>query len=131
MFKKIFAIGLITILAISCIGTLSAAKIHIDGDWRLVHNFQFYDLSSNEEIWDRDVAAGDSHSLNFEANPHKLHQISITVTPKGITEPDFISKIINVYQGGDIDVYADLSYNWRKVRYDFSLSKCIVDGRNI
>jgi hypothetical protein len=127
MFKKIFAMCLIAII---CIGTLSAARINIDADWRLVHNFKITDQTNNVIIWDRDVAASDSHSKTFDSNPHKLHQISITVVPYGLTNPSSITKIVNVYLGGDMDIYASLKFRWFKP-YDSTLSRCIVDGKNI
>ncbi|MDR2544506.1 MAG: hypothetical protein LBD03_03005 [Methanobrevibacter sp.] len=102
LLNKFLGLMLIALLAVSSMSAVSATTIHIDGDWRLVFNFKFTDLSTGENIWSCNVAAGDGHTMNFDANPHKLHQIGVTVTPYGYTNPGYISKVINVYNGGDL-----------------------------
>ncbi|MDR1818764.1 MAG: hypothetical protein LBR15_00760 [Methanobrevibacter sp.] len=133
MFKKMLSLLVITLMVVSCSGAVSAtdAKISIDADWRLVHTFQFTDTSTQEVIWNKQVAAGNGHEFKFCSNEHKLHELCITVTPWGRTNPDYITKTVAVYQGGDITVESDLSYNAWHAWYDFKLSKCVVDGKNI
>jgi hypothetical protein len=128
--NKILAILTIAIIGFSTVSMINATRIDIDADWRLVTNFKIFDITTNDLIWDRDVAAGDAHDKTFDGESHKFHQIAITVTPYGGTNPGSICIVNNVYDGKNIKINSNLKFKvWHY--YKFWLDGHIGNNKNI
>jgi hypothetical protein len=135
MFKQLFGLVLIFLLAVSCSGFVCAGKdpgdnawIRIDADWRVVQDFKFTDLTTGESIWKHSVAAGDGHTFNFNSDKYVGHQLNIYVVSNGDTRPYWLNITINDYRGGNVDAFVKLKYNWRQCHLDMSWGKLLVDG---
>jgi hypothetical protein len=103
MFRKFIVILLIALLATS---SVNAGNVCIDGYGGQIFEFTIKDLTTGELLWNKQVAAGDSHNKNIDDN-HKLHQILIQCEFFTSYNPDTITVIENVYNGNWINLYAE------------------------
>ncbi|MDR3292390.1 MAG: hypothetical protein LBT10_09645 [Methanobrevibacter sp.] len=118
---KILSLVLIAIVAISSISAVSAAKdLRVDGDGRVIHQYKLTDQTTGELLYSGDVAAGDGHDGDI-SETHKFHQLLLTLTYGGAyPHPGYHALLINVWDGSKIDIYGEISYNW-KMYYDSKL----------
>ncbi|MDR1819820.1 MAG: hypothetical protein LBR15_06180 [Methanobrevibacter sp.] len=128
MFKNLIKI-LMLVIVLTSVSNVNAGKIDIDGYGGLVHNFVITDMTTGTTIWDRDVAAGDGHSKNYDLNNLKYHQIMIKAGTCNLFSWYWNTLLINMYDGSDINLYIEkndgLTYTIGNTTGNFKGSKTI------